>query len=242
MNPNIQKKGISPFYPLQVFAQRQRENRCWAALKKGTIPFFPVAVCKVGTADRLLRIADETVRGADPTTSRGRAASTNRISLWILLIASTLIVSACNRQQPLAPPDVQYGQSECADCGMIVSDQRYAAGLILETARGERVPRVFDDIGCMVKYEQHQEEGKVLAHYVKDYNTNQWLTVEQAVLVHRQQIQSPMGYGLMAVADREQASRVANGDAQAICDFATLLNEPKVNEPRLMSQNAGHSR
>ena len=160
----------------------------------------------------------------------------------LIFFAPFFIASACNRQQLLAPPEIQYGQSECADCGMIVSDERYAAGLILETARGDRVPRVFDDIGCMVKYEQHQKDGKVLAHYVKDYNTNQWLTVEQAVLVHRQQIQSPMGYGLIAVADREQAAHIANGDAQAISDFATWLNQPNANEPRLMSQNTGRSR
>jgi len=144
-----------------------------------------------------------------------------------LVITSALVLSACNRQQPLAPPEVQYGQSECADCGMIVSDQRYAAGLILETAQGERVPRVFDDIGCMVKYEQHQKDGKVLAHYVKDYQTNQWLAVEQAVLVHRQQIQSPMGYGLAAAGSREDAQKLAAGDANALTDFATLLRDDK---------------
>ena len=151
---------------------------------------------------------------------------------WVVLLgALALLVSGCDRQQPLAPPEVQYGQSECADCGMIVSDQRYAAGLILETAQGDFVPRVFDDIGCMIKYEQHQKDGKVLAHYVKDYQTSQWLTVEKAVLVHRQQIQSPMAYGLAAAGNREDAQKLAGGDAQAITDYATLLRdiEPKAD-------------
>jgi hypothetical protein len=108
---------------------------------------------------------------------------------------------------------------------MIVSDQRYAAGLILETQQGERVPRVFDDIGCMIKYEQHQKDGKVLSHYVKDYQTNRWLAADQAVLVRRQQIQSPMAYGLAAVASRGDAHQLSAGDAQAITNFATLLRD-----------------
>jgi copper chaperone NosL len=193
------------------------------------------STCVLKVAQNLTPLA----RAGRPCHEYKLASSCARVFSAALLavgLTTLFLFSGCNRQQPLAPPEVQYGQSECADCGMIVSDQRYAAGLILEMPQGERVPRVFDDIGCMVKYEQRQKDGKVLAHYVMDYQSSRWLTVEQAVLVRRQQIQSPMGYGLAAVSTTEDAQRLAAGDAQAITDFAALLKEKEAPKAAVIAQ------
>jgi copper chaperone NosL len=127
-----------------------------------------------------------------------------------LLVSAALLLGCSRRDQGLGPPELQLGQTDCAQCGMTVSDDRYAAAVIVQTPAGERVARIFDDIGCMAAYLREQHDGKVLAQYVKDYNTRGWLVADQAFYVRASSIRSPMGYGLLATAGQD-AARAAAG-------------------------------
>ena len=126
-----------------------------------------------------------------------------------MTILAVLLPLACSRPAPLGPPDVQYGQTDCAQCGMTVSDERFAAGLVLEMPDGQREGKAFDDIGCMSAFVQARHEGTVLARYVKDFNTRQWLAADKASYVRGDAILSPMGYGLLAVQDGNDARAIA---------------------------------
>ena len=137
-----------------------------------------------------------------------------------LLLFAAALPLACSRPQGLGPPEIVLGQTDCAQCGMTVGEERYAAGLVLETPAGERVDKVFDDIGCMSAFVQSQHEGKVLARYVKDFNTRQWLAADGACYVRGDGIRSPMGYGFAAF--RKKADAQSFGAAKS----ATVLSTP----------------
>lgn len=145
----------------------------------------------------------------------------------MLILAGLLVVAGCNRQTPIGPPQVQYGQTECSQCGMTVNDEQYAAAVILETPGGERVAKMFDDIGCMLAFERESHEGKILARYVKDYDTRGWLDADRAVYVKGADIHSPMGYGLLAAADNAAAQRIASSKAAKVVEATRPEGTPQ---------------
>jgi len=137
-----------------------------------------------------------------------------RITLSILF---TIALAGC-QQKPSAvtPPNIQYGQTPCEGCGMIVSDQRFAAAMIIEMPDGERRPAAFDDIGCMLDYEREHRDGTVLARFVKDVTTGQWLPAEKANFIRGKSIQSPMASGIAATATPQAAEKFAADHSASI--------------------------
>ncbi|MFN3337257.1 MAG: nitrous oxide reductase accessory protein NosL [Thermomicrobium sp.] len=125
---------------------------------------------------------------------------TRRQLLVALLV--TIPLAACQRQRELSPPQVRYGRDTCAECGMILSDARFAAAAA--TADGETV--LFDDIGCLLIYRQKQSPSWA-AIWVHDLDTQSWLQAENAWYLVSQGIRSPMGYGIAAFASQDAAQR-----------------------------------
>ena len=145
----------------------------------------------------------------------------------MLIVTGLVLAAGCNRQAPIGPPQVQYGQTECSQCGMTVNDEQYAAALILEQPTGERVAKIFDDIGCMLAFERESHDGKVLARYVKDYETHAWLNADRAAYVKGAEIHSPMGYGLLAAADSAAAERLALSKSGKVVDLSRAEGTPQ---------------
>lgn len=144
------------------------------------------------------------------------------MKITILIVGGLLLAAGCGRQTPLRPPQIQYGQVDCAECGMSVTDAHYAAAIVIEAPSCERAGKVFDDIGCMLAYEREPHEGqpeKVLARYVKDFETGGWLDADRAVYVKSNDIHSPMGYGLLAVSTRSAADRLASAKGGVVIDW-----------------------
>jgi len=105
---------------------------------------------------------------------------------------------------PLAPPEIVYGEDVCDQCGMIIMEARFAAAMVVEGERGPE-SRIFDDIGEMVAYGREHPDVVVRASYVHDHDTLEWLDAHEAHLVHASELVTPMGHGLAAFADPERA-------------------------------------
>lgn len=120
-----------------------------------------------------------------------------------LVVASWL--SGCE----VKPEPVRYGQDECAECRMIISDQRFGAELLTRKGRVYK----FDDLCCMKAF---VKRGAVLPAEVKvelasDFQRpNQFLPVTEAYLLVSDQLKSPMGSDCAAF-----ASEAARQEAQA---------------------------
>ncbi len=127
-----------------------------------------------------------------------------RVLTFIFLLFSLF---ACKDETEIKPVEILYGQDSCEQCKMIISEKRFSAEYIL--LDGEA--RKFDDIGCMIHFHSGVE-GKgdnILAQYVRDYQTGDWIDATKAYFVFSEDIMSPMGHGLAAFKDEESARRLA---------------------------------
>lgn len=114
--------------------------------------------------------------------------------LPIGLILLFLFLTGCAPAVDLTePPEILYGEDVCAECGMIISDARFAAAIVTVD---EQV-RLFDDMGGMFAYVVKREEA-VHAYWVHDLNSEDWIRAENAAYVLQQDLITPMGWGLTA--------------------------------------------
>lgn len=154
----------------------------------------------------------------------------------LLVVAATgLGICGCtnaNNNDP-RPPVIHYGEDICEFCGMIVSEERFAAGYLLPD--GEE--RIFDDIGDMVQA-YRQEEAEVTALFVHDYTEHTWIRAETAFYVQSDHLTTPMLSGLAAFASREAANEA--GLSGPVMTFDELLAHftPPMNGMDAMDQTA----
>jgi len=91
-------------------------------------------------------------------------------------------------------PKIRWDEDNCAQCGMAISDRRFAAGWIEEGGHQEK----FDDIGCMVvKYRDHTPAAGTRL-FARDYAADAWLDALHATYAVSEEIRSPMAYGVAA--------------------------------------------
>ncbi|MHC4217734.1 MAG: nitrous oxide reductase accessory protein NosL [Planctomycetota bacterium] len=127
-----------------------------------------------------------------------------------VFLAACLCVAAagCEDAPTIAPPDILLGQDVCDVCGMIISDDRFAAGLVVARDLGYET-RAFDDVGCLLAYEAEHTDESVVARYVRDFRSRAWRDAETAVYLHSGQLHTPMAFGLAAVATKADAYALA---------------------------------
>lgn len=135
---------------------------------------------------------------------------------WVrLLLIPAMVLAAlpglagCGPEpDPLAPPEIVYGEDICDQCGMIISDERYAAAAIVVDG-GDPASRAFDDIGELFAYAAAHPDIRIQRWYVHDLETLQWLDAQQATFARWPGLITPMGHGLAAFADPARAQAMA---------------------------------
>lgn len=137
----------------------------------------------------------------------------------------------CDRQADTAPPTLHLGEDICAHCRMIVSDARFAAACIVQND-DEYTKRVFDDIGCLIRYEQEHPDDHIVQRYVKDYETTNWTTVQQAFFVHSALIHSPMASGVLAGGTQTEADALAKRYEGQSMDFNAIVDRVRAEAQR----------
>jgi len=146
------------------------------------------------------------------------------MSVWritysaVMLLALTLSACAPGGVEP-QPPAIAYGQDVCDLCGMIISEPKYAAAMLLENGES----RKFDDIGNMFMYHDQHPEFGVRAWFVHDYQTETWIRGEPALYVQSPAIKSPMGHGIAALTERAAAEALAASLGVDVLTFDALL-------------------
>lgn len=103
------------------------------------------------------------------------------------------------------PPHLEVDRTPCAHCGMLISEPIYAAAY--RTPRSE--PRVFDDIGCLLKAAAEEPRADALRFWFHDAATAVWIDGTDAVFVSSTNLRTPMGGGLVAYRDPAAAREAA---------------------------------
>lgn len=163
-------------------------------------------------------------RGIAPGRSPRDSRSWSAVLIAGFLVAAT--ASSCAKPtDPLAAPDIAYGEDVCEQCGMIISEARFAAASIVEVD-GNTAPRRFDEVGDMLAYHRTNSDIPVRRWYVHDYDTEAWLDAEAAYFVVANEIRGPMGSKIAAFSTHERASEFASAVAGEVSSFSVLRASP----------------
>lgn len=146
------------------------------------------------------------------------------------LLASLFFLSACGNKE-VEPRAIDAQNDKCAQCNMAVADDEFATQLVLENGK----VYTFDDIGCMFQWVADNEKEEIAAQFVRDYQTKEWLKVEDATYVYEQSIKTPMAYNVISFSDDQVAEKFAS-ELDAIVMNGTEIKDHnwKMNKEMMM--------
>jgi copper chaperone NosL len=142
--------------------------------------------------------------------------------LVVLIVGSmSLVLTACGDAASAdEPPAVRYGEDTCGRCHMIVSDERFAAGLVDRHAEA----MLFDDVGELILTVQDDGLNDRRA-WVHDFDSGDWIDAMTAFYVDGHDIITPMGTGVVAFEDHAAATAHAADHAGMVRDWNGMLGE-----------------
>ena len=123
-----------------------------------------------------------------------------------ITVALTLCLAGCSDDDPAGPPAVHLGDSICDQCGMIISDERFAAATIVKGARGPEA-LLFDDFNCQHGYEADHADLAVERRWVHDHDDARWLPAADATFLASPRLHTPMASGVAAFRSDAAARR-----------------------------------
>jgi nitrous oxide reductase accessory protein NosL len=130
-----------------------------------------------------------------------------------------LFLAACKpKTAEIHPPNITYGQDICDRCGMIIGEAHFAAA----TQLGNGDYLKFDDAGEMFAYHAANPTEKVLAWWVHDYYTEEWIAGETAFYVKSDSLSTPMGTGIACFANEADAKQFAVEQGGKVYSFVEI--------------------
>jgi len=143
--------------------------------------------------------------------------------LFAVLALFTLILAACgddganevedaetedvesNKDTDLAydPGDIDPDTDVCEICGMAIADDQHATQIVL---KNERVLK-FDDLGDLYVWLDENGDDDVGAKFVRDFDSKEWIQLEDATFVYDEDIATPMGFGVISFENSEDAEQ-----------------------------------
>ncbi|MBB6447337.1 nitrous oxide reductase accessory protein NosL [Bacillus benzoevorans] len=114
------------------------------------------------------------------------------------------IISGCGNKE-IEPRAIDEKNDKCVQCNMAVADDQFATQLVTE--KGQIF--TFDDIGCMFQWKEQNQNEKIAAEFVRDYETLEWIKLDEAFYVYHKEIYTPMAYNVVSFATEENAKKFA---------------------------------
>lgn len=144
------------------------------------------------------------------------------VTRWIMIvIICGVILGGCGEKTYL-PREINSETDVCEVCNMSIVHNEYAGQIVLKNGDYE----TFDDIGCLMDYIELNGDGEVGAAYIKNKATNEWIDVYKAIYVYNKNYWTPMNYGVIAFATKDEAKEWMNDEEEgqlfAYRDLLTL--------------------
>ncbi|XDD54567.1 nitrous oxide reductase accessory protein NosL [Leptospira sp. WS4.C2] len=119
-------------------------------------------------------------------------------NLKLICIFLTVGLTNCGE---VRPERLTVGEMKCSHCSMNIVDMRFHTQLI--TYKGKRYH--FDAIECLNQF-QNDKNLKAQKIWVTNYlDTKEFLSKDEAIIIHSDKIRSPMGAGLAAFKTHEDS-------------------------------------
>jgi copper chaperone NosL len=137
---------------------------------------------------------------------QGRRYVKLRAIIFVMLVS--VVLTACGAGSDASgPPDIQYGRDVCVQCGMIINEEKFAATYTLD----DGTEKSFDDVGGLVLHQRETGDSLNLENtWVHDYETVEWVDVQNAYFVATLSVSTPMGHSILAFSDEARAQAFAS--------------------------------
>ena len=119
------------------------------------------------------------------------------------LLGGIFWLQSCGRGA-LEPSPLAINETASSRCRMAISQERFSAQIVGEDGRVE----FFDDLGCLLNWIRQTPIPDSVSVFVVDYRTGKWLPAAEATFLQGSRIQTPMGFGVIAVETVEEAQRI----------------------------------
>ena len=150
--------------------------------------------------------------------------NTSNLTLVLIWLGLSVLLVACGRgQTEIEPPEIRYGETECMECRMIISDARFAAGYTYEVDGGRYESAPFDDIGDMLNHAKKHPQHQIVAYWVHDFVSGEWIDAKDAFFLYSHLLETPMAFGTAAVDSREKAEQLVAEYHGRVLDWDGLL-------------------
>ncbi|MCC6673917.1 MAG: nitrous oxide reductase accessory protein NosL [Thermomicrobiales bacterium] len=145
---------------------------------------------------------------------------TSRRKLLATGAALPFVLVACGGEKVSGnePPSIKLGRDACQRCGMIISEERFASGIVDDKGKALK----FDDTGEMVA--TVQEEGlNGRRVWVHGYPSVEWMDATTAWYVVTMDLPTPMGSGVFPFDTEADANEFANEHDAVVYAWDDLL-------------------
>jgi copper chaperone NosL len=134
------------------------------------------------------------------------------------------LLPGCGDQDNAGPPEIRYGDSICAHCGMIISDERFATATVVEGERGD-TPMIFDDFSCQLDYESGHPDLAIVTRWSHDHASSQWIPTADLWFVSAEGLITPMASHTAAFSTESNAKAFAEPINGQVMTFEELWND-----------------
>lgn len=142
-------------------------------------------------------------------------------SIKLLALGTLIVLGGCRADSQDGPPSIRYGDSVCDECGMIISDERFATSSVIVSDRGPH-PTLFDDFNCQVIFEHTKPQVVVLQRWSHDYVSSSWIDTKASWFVYSETIKSPMASNSAAFEHKAEAEKFAAESNGVVYQFDEL--------------------
>ena len=143
-----------------------------------------------------------------------------RRALLLTGAALPFVLAGCGDEANSAddPPEIKLGRDNCDRCGMIISEERFASGIVDADGNAQ----IFDDAGEMISTVQQDGLGDRRA-WVHGHPSLDWVDATKAWYAVTMETPTPMGSGVFPFDSEAEASAFAAEQSGEVYGWEDLL-------------------
>ncbi|MGU3371872.1 nitrous oxide reductase accessory protein NosL [Bacillus mycoides] len=166
-----------------------------------------------------------------------------KVKYVVLVICLCFIftIVGCGKKE-LTAVAINEKNDKCDICQIGVIDNQFATEIILESGKALK----FDDIGCMYKWMEINSGEKTKEKFVRDYDSKDWVSLEDATYVYDKTITTPMAYNVISFKNKKDAESFVSNYKGKVLSYKELsehkweMNKEMMGKPKTGNHGGHH--